>query len=63
MCILTCNRQLYAIANYMQDIISSHVESSRSLLTDLLYGLLTYDPAKRITAREALDHPFFRIPT
>ncbi|CAJ2643332.1 unnamed protein product [Trifolium pratense] len=48
---------------HLKDIISSHVESSRSLLTDLLYGLLTYDPAKRITAREALDHPFFRIPT
>jgi len=47
----------------MQDIISRHVESSRSSLTDLLYGLLTYEPSKRITAHQALDHPFFRIPT
>lgn len=47
----------------MQDIISRHVESSRSLLIDLLHGLLIYDPANRITARQALDHRFFRIPT
>ncbi|AES73840.1 putative dual-specificity kinase CMGC-CLK family [Medicago truncatula] len=47
----------------LKDIISRHVESSRSSLTDLLYGLLTYEPSKRITARQALDHPFFRIPT
>ena len=27
---------------------------------DLLGGLLTYDPRRRLTAREALDHPYFR---
>ncbi|KAJ0401081.1 hypothetical protein P43SY_005686 [Pythium insidiosum] len=27
---------------------------------DLLTRMLTYDPAQRITAREALEHPFFR---
>jgi casein kinase II subunit alpha len=27
---------------------------------DLLQRLLTVNPAKRITAKEALDHPFFR---
>ncbi|KAI5403420.1 Serine/threonine-protein kinase afc3, variant 2 [Lathyrus oleraceus] len=47
----------------LKDIISRHVESSRSLLIDLLHGLLIYDPPKRITARQALDHRFFRIPT
>lgn len=26
---------------------------------DLLNGLLTYDPVKRMTAAEALQHPFF----
>lgn len=58
--IVTCNDQLLF---FIQDIISRHVESSRFLLIDLLHGLLTYDPAKRITARQALDHRFFRFQT
>ena len=48
---------------HLKDIVSRNVDSSRSSLTDLLHGLLTYDPTKRITARQALDHPFFRNPT
>ena len=28
---------------------------------DLLMSLLTYDPARRITAEEALHHPYFRL--
>ena len=28
---------------------------------DLLTSLLTYDPARRITAEEALQHPYFRL--
>ena len=28
-------------------------------LGDLIEQLLTYDPAKRMTARQALRHPFF----
>ena len=27
----------------------------------LMNGLLTFDPAKRITARRALEHPFFQV--
>ncbi|KAI9322390.1 kinase-like domain-containing protein [Dichotomocladium elegans] len=34
---------------------------ANNALVDLLQKLLTYDPAKRITAREALRHFFFRI--
>ncbi|XP_027354554.1 serine/threonine-protein kinase AFC3 isoform X2 [Abrus precatorius] len=48
---------------HLKDIVSRHVESSRSSFTDLLDGLLTYDPTKRLTAHQALDHPFFRNPT
>ncbi|XP_023764561.1 serine/threonine-protein kinase AFC3 isoform X2 [Lactuca sativa] len=32
----------------------------RSCIVDLLYGLLKFDPEERLTAEEALDHPFFR---
>ena len=28
---------------------------------DLLMGLLTYDPKKRITAEQALDHSYFKV--
>ncbi|KAE9587028.1 hypothetical protein Lal_00004343 [Lupinus albus] len=48
--------------DHLKDIVSRHVDSSRSSLTDLLHGLLRYDPSERLTARQALDHPFFRTP-
>lgn len=44
----------------LKDLVSRHVEYSRSSLTDLLYGLLCFEPSERLTAREALDHPFFK---
>lgn len=28
---------------------------------DLLFKLLTYDPKKRITAKEALEHSYFKV--
>ncbi|RRT68377.1 hypothetical protein B296_00008708 [Ensete ventricosum] len=46
-----------------QDLISSHVDYSRASLNDLLYGLLKFEPSERLTAREALNHPFFENPT
>lgn len=48
--------------DHLKDIVSRHVDSARSSLTDLLRGLLSYDPSERLTARQALDHPFFRNP-
>ncbi|XP_034683859.1 serine/threonine-protein kinase AFC3 isoform X4 [Vitis riparia] len=47
----------------LKDMVLQHVGSSRSSLTDLLYGLLKFDPAQRLTARQALNHPFFKNPT
>ncbi|KAK8479533.1 hypothetical protein V6N11_069386 [Hibiscus sabdariffa] len=41
-------------------MVSQHAESSRYSLADLLEGLLKYDPSERITAHQALNHPFFR---
>ncbi|KAK8645144.1 hypothetical protein V6N13_118993 [Hibiscus sabdariffa] len=47
----------------LKNMLSQHVESSRYSLADLLEGLLKYDPSERITARQALNHPFFRYPS
>ncbi|PIN00997.1 Dual-specificity kinase [Handroanthus impetiginosus] len=47
----------------LKNLISSHVDSSSSSLVDLLHGILKFDPSERITARQALDHPFFKDPT
>ncbi|CAN4085953.1 unnamed protein product [Withania somnifera] len=41
------------------NIIMQHVDHSAGDLINLLQGLLTYDPSERLTAREALRHPFF----
>ena len=45
-----------------QNMVSQHVECSRYSLADLLDGLLKYDPSERLTARQALNHPFFKHP-
>ncbi|GLU01402.1 hypothetical protein SLE2022_187110 [Rubroshorea leprosula] len=44
----------------LKDMVSQHTESSRHSLTDLLSGLLKYDPSERLTAHQALEHPFFK---
>ncbi|KAH9761031.1 serine/threonine-protein kinase AFC3 [Citrus sinensis] len=44
----------------LKNMVSLHVDRARSTLTDLLHGLLRYDPSERLTARQALNHPFFR---
>ncbi|XP_052884325.1 serine/threonine-protein kinase AFC3-like isoform X2 [Gossypium arboreum] len=46
----------------LKNIVSRYVESSRYSLADMLEGLLKYDPSERLTARQALNHPFFRYP-
>ncbi|XP_068651987.1 serine/threonine-protein kinase AFC3 isoform X2 [Aristolochia californica] len=46
----------------LKDIVFRHVDHSRSALTDLLYCLLKFEPSQRLTAHEALNHPFFRNP-
>ncbi|XP_024005630.1 serine/threonine-protein kinase AFC3 isoform X2 [Eutrema salsugineum] len=44
----------------LKDMVSKHVDNTRSGFADLLYGLLKYNPSERLTANEALDHPFFK---
>lgn len=42
-----------------ESILSSKVQKCSRVLIDLIEKMLTYDPSKRITAKEALAHPFF----
>lgn len=37
-----------------------YVDHSGGLLIDLLQGLLKFEPSERLTAKEALKHPFFK---
>ncbi|XP_028951224.1 serine/threonine-protein kinase AFC1-like isoform X3 [Malus sylvestris] len=43
----------------LQNIVMQHVDHSAGDLIDLLQGLLKFDPSSRLTAPEALRHPFF----
>jgi len=47
----------------LKDLVSRSADHSRAVLVDLLYGLLRFEPSERLSAQEALDHPFFRNPT
>ncbi|CAN0926688.1 Serine/threonine-protein kinase AFC1 [Linum grandiflorum] len=47
----------------LPNLVMQHVDHSAGDLIDLLQGLLRYDPAERLKAREALRHPFFRRDT
>ncbi|RLN22349.1 serine/threonine-protein kinase AFC3 [Panicum miliaceum] len=47
----------------LKDLVSRSADHSRAALVDLLYGLLRFEPSERLSAQEALDHPFFRNPT
>ncbi|OVA20834.1 Protein kinase domain [Macleaya cordata] len=43
----------------LQNLVMQQVDHSAGDLINLLQGLLRYDPLDRLTAREALRHPFF----
>lgn len=43
----------------LQNLVMQHVDHSAGDLIDLLQGLLKYDPSIRVSAHEALRHPFF----
>ncbi|KAJ7956756.1 Serine/threonine protein kinase [Quillaja saponaria] len=43
----------------LPNLVMQHVDHSAGDLIDLLQGLLRYDPSSRLTAHEALRHPFF----
>ncbi|CAN4124092.1 unnamed protein product [Withania somnifera] len=43
----------------LQNLVMQQVDHSAGDLIDLLQGLLRFDPSVRMTARDALRHPFF----
>ncbi|PWZ29105.1 hypothetical protein Zm00014a_020092 [Zea mays] len=43
----------------LQNLVMQNVDQAAGDFIGLLQGLLKYDPASRLTAREALRHPFF----
>ncbi|KAG7012280.1 Serine/threonine-protein kinase AFC2, partial [Cucurbita argyrosperma subsp. argyrosperma] len=43
----------------LPNLIMQHVDHSAGELIHLVQGLLRYEPAERLTAHEALRHPFF----
>lgn len=43
----------------LQNLVMQHVDHSAGDLIDLLQGLLRFDPSIRMTAHDALRHPFF----
>lgn len=43
----------------LQNLVMRHVDHSAGDIIDLLQGLLRYEPSDRLTAQEALRHPFF----
>ncbi|CAM6095379.1 unnamed protein product [Calypogeia fissa] len=47
----------------LRNLIMQHVDHSAGVLIDLLHGLLKFEPSERMTAKEALKHPFFREPS
>lgn len=66
---LICHILLFCILQIMikwcdlvlwQNLIMHHVDHSGGLLIDLLQGLLKFEPSERLTAKEALKHPFFK---
>ncbi|KAL3650841.1 Serine/threonine-protein kinase afc3 [Castilleja foliolosa] len=48
--------------DYLKNIVSRHADASRYALVNLLHSLLKFDPSERLTARQALEHPFFKGP-
>ncbi|KAF8407032.1 hypothetical protein HHK36_006157 [Tetracentron sinense] len=47
----------------LRDLVPQNAEASKKPLGDLLHGLLKFDPSERLTARQALDLPFFKNST
>ncbi len=56
-----CRRNLRSLSylTKLQEIINANTPFHRNFL-DLLRKIFVYDPNQRITAKQALQHPFFK---
>lgn len=45
----------------LRDLVKDEKDFASGSLCDLIEQMLNYDPDDRITAREALKHPFFYL--
>lgn len=53
-------RLLPSVPNSLKSIVKlGHGDPQEFAAFDLLQSMLTYDPNKRITTKQALEHPFF----
>ncbi|KEY65911.1 hypothetical protein S7711_07942 [Stachybotrys chartarum IBT 7711] len=53
------SRRFVKAMKYLDDIIPANTQYLRNFL-DLLKRMFVYDPAQRITAKQALNHPWFK---
>eukprot|EP00536_Pseudo-nitzschia_multiseries_P013370 jgi/Psemu1/138608/gw1.568.4.1 len=58
----SCTLQDFHRALRARDPLGIGFDSSTDLLLHLIWQLLAYDPSERITAEEALEHPYFISP-
>ncbi len=59
-CLTPCIIYSIVYSNFTQEIIPPTDDINREFL-DLVRRLLTFDPSQRITVRDALNHPYFRL--
>ena len=58
----SCTLQDFHRALRARDPLGMGFDSSTDLLLHLIWQLVAWDPIERITAAEALEHPYFRSP-
>lgn len=56
----TCTIQDFHNALRARDPLGIGFDSSTDSLLELIWGLLSWDPSKRVTAAQALKHPYFQ---
>lgn len=54
------SRKFVRYMKKLQDIIPANTSTFNRNFLDLLQRIFVYDPKKRITAKEALRHPWFK---
>ncbi|KAJ1653449.1 serine threonine protein kinase CMGC group [Dispira simplex] len=56
------NRENVRRLRPLRETVGTHVNQLHATFYDLLKKLLTYEPSERLTAADALNHPFLHLP-